>query len=218
MNSQFEVSNTPQQAQHVYQRKPGMPTWVLVLLILGLIGLSVVVLIVAAGFLFIYTATDLEVTERDKSVILEAHELAEWTGDFEPISENEEFLKQRYIDRTHDLEYTYEDDNVYLYNLHTVEKRTADAVAGYAVTVAANKFSLKSDEVELVLRNDLYSWGDRSEFYLLKFEGEFYGMLFMGRDDHRYAEVFVSGYYTEDPADLKTLFDPPLNAFETYDP
>ena len=187
-----------------------MPTWVLVLLILGLTGLSVVVLIAAAGFLFVYTATELDVTERDKAVILEAHELAEWTGDFEPVSENEEFLKQRYIDRTHDIEYTYEDDQVYLYSLHTIEKKSSDALTGYAVTVAANKFSLKSEEVELVLRNDLYSWGDGSEFYLLKFEGEFCGMLFMGRNGRRYVEIYVSGYYTDDPDDLGDLFGPPL--------
>lgn len=180
--------------------------------------LAIVLFIGGSSLLYTYTAKEVPVDDADKAILLEAHELAEWAGDFEPNAQAETYTKQRYFDGSYDIEYEYEDDEVYISNLQSVESKVTDATSAYAVGMAAAKMSFKSQGFTLNRRDDIFSWGRTSEFYLLELEGDISGMLFFFRDRERYGTIIVAGYYSDDRESVEQLLGPATRAFKNYDP
>ena len=63
-------------------------------------------------------------------------------------------------------------------------------------------------------RNDLFRWGDDSEFSLLKANGLSFGNVFVGRKGKRVYMITVSGIYFDESAEIRDLLGEKLRALE----
>ena len=111
-------------------------------------------------------------TEQDKAAVLQIEDLALWIEGFEPDPTKGSLVKTKEFDKSYDIEYTYEDEEgdtpLYLYHSVSVQPTSSDAM----IVHKAVDFGtwIGSGETKLVTRNDLFSWGDESEFCLWQTE------------------------------------------------
>ena len=190
-------------------------------LILGLflsIG-GVVVLIVGGGAFFLLTAKDVPVTSADREAVLDISDVALWMDDFSPDSSKESLKKTKYIDKSYDIEYEYDDslndDAPYLMCSITVEPSISDARFSYTAMKAGFSLGFSGEPgVKRVGRNDLFRWGDDSEFSLLKASGLSFGNVFVGHKGKRVFMITVSGVYFDESAEIRDLLCEKLRALE----
>ena len=192
-------------------------------MILALFG--VVLWVVSAGALFVITAREQPVTEREREVILDIHSLAEWVKDFEPDSNYELLQKIRYIDWSYEVEYEYdESDNVdapYLSCTLNLERKRSDVLTTYVAAWNAAVIGMQiagNTDVTVDERNELFRWGDQSRFGILKSNEEPYGNMFVARNDKRVFFLVVSGVYFDDPDSIRELLMPVLDQVDNYTP
>ena len=184
-------------------RKSKKVLWIL-LLIPGAI-IALVLLVVVGGFLFIATGTEEPVTDEDRAVLVDINLVAEWMEDYIPQRRGEKITKTRYIDGSYDIDYEYDipddADAPYLNCTVTVEKNSTDALLSYGSIWGGGKIGMAmfSDvEIEVVERNDLFKWGDRSRFAILKSEGAPFGNMLITRKGRRIFFLLLSGIYFDD--------------------
>ena len=156
-------------------------------------------------------------TEQDKAAVLQVEDLALWIEGFEPDPTKGSLVKTKEFDKSYDIEYTYEDEEgdtpFYLYHSVSVQPTPSDAL----IVQKAMGFGMwiGSDETELVTRNDLFSWGDESEFCLWQTEsGDTFGNYFTGRKGKRVVMIAISGVYFDDTEAIHELLDEKLEALE----
>ena len=68
--------------------------------------------------------------------------------------------------------------------------------------------------VKRVPRNDLFRWGDKSEFSLLEADGLSFGNLFVGRKGKRVYMITVSGVYFDESKEIREFLGEKLRALE----
>ena len=112
MSSQMPEPDLPPRIQPVFsppaRRKKSKNLWLVLLLVpLGLF--AAVLLLVGAGALFVLTATEETPTEAERQLVVDAERVAEFSVDFASRKEHESIIKRRYIDRSFDIEYEYDD-------------------------------------------------------------------------------------------------------------
>ncbi|MDE0817524.1 MAG: hypothetical protein OSA92_07690 [Pirellulaceae bacterium] len=73
-------------------------------------------------------------------------------------------------------------------------------------------------DVEVIERNDLFSWGDESTFAILSIDGEPFGNMFSTRHGNLAFFIVFSGIYTDDREIAGELLLPALNQLHTYGP
>jgi hypothetical protein len=198
----------------------------LALLIVGIV-LGSVLLLCGGGsafiyFLFIYEI-DEPVTASDKEVLITAEYVATFADDIAVDPSKETIAKVRHLDGCRDLIYEYdkpENADAPLYVTHMVfvepsPKAAKDAYAG--LRLARNLGVGKSDDVDEIVRNDLWSWGDESQCIVLQSRGQSFGNIFMGRKGRRYFVLVISGLYFDKQEDIKALLDPMLKKLDNYD-
>ena len=102
-------------------------------------------------------------------------DLDAWFGGWPHDRSREAWSKRRYPDDTWEIEYAYEggagEDPVYLQSGLTVEGSARDARFGYAALEAASRAGLSmfgGDELTIIERPDLLSWGDDSVCWLVE--------------------------------------------------
>ena len=66
--------------------------------------IGVVLLVVAIGTLFVLTGREKPITERDRSVVLDIHDLSKWMAGYTPNTQAESIKKTRYLDGSYDVE------------------------------------------------------------------------------------------------------------------
>ena len=160
-------------------------------------------------------STDL--TEQDKGSVLRIEDLALWVEGFEPDPSKESLVKTKEYDNSYDIEYTYEDQEsetpLYLYHSVSVQPTASDAM----IVHKAMDFGtwIGSGESKLVTRNDLFSWGDKSEFSLLQTEsGDTIGNHFAGRKGKLVVFIMISGIYFDETKAIEELL---RKSFEAVD-
>ncbi len=178
-----------------------------------------VVLFVGGGALFMLTAKEVPVTVADKEVVLGIEDVDLWLDGFSPDSSKESLKKTKCLDKSDDIEYEYDDslddDAPYLMCSITVEPSISDARISYtAVKTGLSLGFCGEPGVKRVPRNDLFRWGDKSEFSLLKADGLSFGNLFVGRKGKRVYMITLSGVFFDDPVEIRDLLGEKLRAVE----
>ena len=161
-------------------------------------------------------STDL--TEQDKASVLRIEDLALWMEGFEPDPSKESLVKTKEFDNSYDIEYTYEDQEreppLYLYHSVSVQPTASDAM----IVHKAMDFGtwIGSGESKLVTRNELFSWGDKSEFSLFQTEsGDIFGNHFSGRKGKRVVFITISGIYFDEAEAIEELLRKSFEAVES---
>jgi len=149
-----------------------------------------VVLFVGGGALFMLTAKEVPVTVADKEAVLDIADVALWLDGFSPDSSKESLKKTKYLDKSYEIEYVYDDslnaDAPYLVCSTTLEPSFSDARISYSAMKAGFGLGFSGEPgVKRVPRNDLFRWGDKSEFSLLEADGLSFGNFFVGRKGKR---------------------------------
>jgi hypothetical protein len=162
---------------------------------------GVVVLIVGGGAFFLLTAKEVPVTTADREAVLDITDVALWIDDFSPDTSKESLKKTKYIDKSYDIEYECDDpvndDAPYLMCSITVEPSISDARISYTAVKAGFSLGFSSEPgVKRVERNDLFRWGDNSEFFPPESERPFFRQLVRraqrqaGLHDHGIGDLF----------------------------
>ena len=156
-------------------------------------------------------------TKLDKEAILQIDELALWIENFSPDSSKESLEKTKDFDNSYNIAYEYDDsltENApYLYYDISVQPTKSDAVLIYN-SLKIGAWIGSGDHKEIV-RDDLFSWGDESKFYLLQTEdGSTFGNSFFARKGKLTVGVIISGVYFDRSEDIHDLLDEKLEALE----
>jgi len=212
---EFEYGPTP-------QRKRSRLPWILLLAIpLGLVAL--IAFVAGIGALYVFTATEQEVTAEERRLIVDAEALAGLVKCFVPDPSRETITKRRYLDRSYEIEYEYDDPNddyaPYLYCCVTVERKQSDAITSYVAAWQTSRLGMvwrPGAEVEVVERNSLFRRGDTSRFAVVKAGGEPCGCLFVARKERIVVDLVVSGVHFEEADGFSELVSPALSRIESY--
>ena len=178
--------------------------------------------IIGYGALYVLTADTKPATEADRAVVIDGAMIADWTDGFDPQAEFEVFSRLTYLDGTKELEYEYDeelnDSAPWISCTVTYERRRADAVTSYegAWLGIVGALKLSGEPVTCEDRSDLFRWGDRSRFGVLKHDGDPYGNLFSARKGKLVYFFMITGLYFDDAASIKELLEPVLNRAANY--
>ena len=189
--------------------------------VLGMVAAVIlgVLFVVGSGTVFMLTAKDEPLSSDDRAALLTASQIAEWIDDFSPDVSKETFSKTRFLDRSYDLDYEFEDphnaDAPYVSSSVTVEPKASDARISYKAlqTGLDIGFGSQSGTVQ-VERNDLFRWGDSSKFCVLEIDGTPFGNTFTAVKGKHVYMMTISGVYFDDPAVIQQLLRPRLDALE----
>ena len=97
----------------------------------------------------------------------------------------------------------------------TVEPSISDARISYTAVKAGFSLGFSGEPgVKRVKRNDLFRWGDASEFSLLKASGLSFGNVFVGRKGKRVYMITVSGVYFDESKEIREFLGDHLRALE----
>lgn len=207
-------------------RRSNGKVWLIVAAVIGICIIGVILLVVAFGALYWATSTAEPLGPNDKSAIVDIDSFLKWSGDaYTPDYSGEKIVKTRFIDESYDVDYNFDipedPDAPYLNCNITIEKTEADAAASYVGQWAGAILGMQiigSADVEVIERNDLFSWGDESTFAVLSIDDEPFGNMFITRDGSRTFFIVFSGNYTDDGETAGELLLPALNQLHTYDP
>lgn len=210
--AQYGAQQRWQQPMYPPKKKSKLP------LILGLvIGVPVLLFgaIIAATVLFVATSTDTVPTQTEMKTVMTIDDLSPWVVDFTPNKSLEKKTRTTYFDDSYDITYEYEHgDELYLYSSFTGEGSADDAKYSYSGIILGGMVA--DNEIEEISRNDLFSWGDKSEFAIMHFKGEPIGNCFAGRKGGKVFHVVFSGVYFDDAESIRELFIPVLNRVEAH--
>jgi len=194
-------------------------TWLFV--VLGLAGAALLgfLVVVGSGALFVLTAKEQPLSANDKAALLTIEDVALWMEDFAPDKSLESFSKKKYLDGSYEIDYEFEDSSddaaPYVMCSIAVEQKTSDALISYkAMQAGLNIGFVAKGGVKQVERNDLFKWGDASNFCLLESEGMPVGVVFSARKETRVFLITVSGIYFDDSSDIEELLGKKLRALD----
>ena len=189
--------------------------------VLGLAGAALLglLLLVGDGVLFMVTAQDEALSADDEAALLTVSVLAEWMEDYSPDLSKETLSKTRYLDRSYDVDYEFDDAGndvaPYLMCSVTVEPKLSDALISYKAMQTGLNIGFGSQAgASQVERNDLFRWGDRSRFCILEADGTPVGNSFTAVKGKRVFMVTFSGVFFDDPVAIRDLLVPHLDALE----
>ena len=193
-------------------------TWLFV--VLGLAGAALLgFLVVGTGTLFVLTAKEQPLSANDKAALLTIEDVALWMEGFAPDKSLESFSKKKYLDGSYEIDYEFEDSSdeaaPYVMCSIAVEPKASDALFSYKAMQAGLNIGFGAEEgVKQVERNDLFQWGDASNFCLLESEGMPVGVVFSARKETRVFLITVSGIYFDDSAEIEELLGKKLRTLE----
>ncbi|MBN2716091.1 MAG: hypothetical protein JXX14_09570 [Deltaproteobacteria bacterium] len=184
-----------------------------VLIIAGaVVGALGVIVAVAVNF-----KKTLPLTETDYRVLTTARDLAPWLDGFTPQKKNESASKVRYLDRSVDLEYTYEDDEIYLCTMVSRETNAANALMTFNAQWAGSKLSINlNEDCHLSETGGGFSFGDSSHFATLVCNGEPGGIVFSTRVNNNVYMLTLGGVYFDNVADFQKFVGPALSHLSSW--
>lgn len=187
------------------------------LVVAALLGL--LVSIVALGVLMELTGEKVVPTAEEAQLVVRIEHLAEYLEHFTPEPSMVAFTKTVYFDDSYELDYEYDDPDdsaPYLSFTVTVENDAGDANATYAgewiglragLAIGAEGVSVKEDD-------DVFRWGDHSNFGFLVFDERPTGNVFAARKNNVVVALILAGMYFEDGEAFGELLDPVLENIE----
>jgi len=132
----------------------------------------------------------------------------------------EKFSKTAYFDGSVDIEYEFEPPEseavIYLTQTITYEPKKADARLGRAAEDGVIGLALKAQGLEKVEIPNFYKYGDASDFYILKKDGNNVGNYFTVLEGGKIFSLLVSGVYIDDVETWRDLVEPKLKLFSSY--
>jgi len=229
------MSNLPPQQQPPQWVNPnpnGIPrqsnskVWIIVAAVVGISIIGGILLVVGLAALYWATSTEEALGPNDRAAIVDIDMFLDWSGDpYAPDYRGEKVVKTRFIDDSYDIDYDFDvpedPDAPYLNCNITIEKTETDAAASYVGRWAGAILGMQiigGADVEVIERDDLFSWGDESTFAILSIDGEPFGNMFSTRDGNRAFFIVFSGMYTDDGEIAGELLLPALNQLHTYGP
>ena len=201
--------------------RSGRRPWLLPVLIVG--GILV---LVAAGagvlvLLYFFGSTEVEVSAADRALMLDITAVAEWMEDYSPELDHEVVVKVRYLDRSYEIDYTYDvpDDEHAPYLNYTVSEDVSskDALASYLMLWSATKIGfLIIGDVKITVdqRDEIFRWGDRSRFGLVQADGAPLGNLFVAQKGRYVVYLLLTGVYFDETGPITELLSPYLAKLE----
>ncbi|MDF1713290.1 MAG: hypothetical protein P1U90_13695 [Akkermansiaceae bacterium] len=183
------------------------------LIVIG-VTLGSLVLLVGAGFLFVFTARDFEPDAAQKDSILTVDHAADFSW-IDPSTGTEEWECEKYLDGSIQISYLYSDELISLNCTVTVERKSSDVLASYLAEWSALKLGnrLSGVDVSLEEANHVFSWGDQSKFAFQVIENERSGFAFITRKDKKIYFVNAWGLNLEDADEIAALLKPKLELF-----
>ncbi|MGO8691761.1 MAG: hypothetical protein ACLQLG_19240 [Thermoguttaceae bacterium] len=177
---------------------------------------SVLVLMVALGFLVLFTPVERPAAAADRQRIVDIHAVAAQIDDYRPDAGRETFRRHEYFDRSFELDYSYapgKGDDLAMNSTLTVAATTADAERlfrrRWGLDAAARTLSGGKD-LRLIERNDIFHWGDQSRLGVLIAGGKPVGNLFVARRGRTVFYLLVSGACFDSPEAFSSLVLPTL--------
>lgn len=191
---------------------------VVVLLMVAGIGVAIM-----AGIPFIKNAFDFETTEADYDLVVDIEDLAGWMTDYEPDLSMETFSKTAFLDMILQLEYEFDDsdndDAPYLNCMVMSAASKQEAWTQYKTMWGGVSIGLKmsgNTSVSVKERNDLFRWGDDSEFGIVM-NGEYpVGNAFITRKNKKVFFLMFTGVYFDNPESIESFLTPTLNRVAMY--
>lgn len=213
----FSQPPNPYPAQPVKKSK----TWLIVLIVVGVSLVAIVGMCVVAGLVFELTKKELPVQPRDREVVLDIQRLETFVDDYQSNPKHETIAKHRYMDDSHEVAYEYEDpgdEGIYLICTVTVENNVSDAGTTFLAESKGTELGTAISDVDIVDRDDVFRWGDKSRFALIKADNLPVGNFFVARKGTRVFSVVFGGVYFDDGDSVSELLMPVLSKLESYQP
>lgn len=156
-----------------------------------------------------------EVEEGDHALVLKVGQLREYGLELpRGYQSHESISKETWFDGSVSIEYEFEAlDNAdlpFVYCVAEVHRSAQDAALSYSTGNFAAPLGL--GDAQMISRNDLFSYGDVSEFALFSYGGEPYGNYFAMQDGKTVFMVMTSGFYFDDGELWAELIEPNLAA------
>lgn len=191
--------------------KKKFPWWIVI------VGGCLLLAILLLAMVFGWFEKELPVTEQDRQAVLTAKILSEWVDDLSVDASKETLRKTRDFDGSHLLSYEYDADDLYVLCEIYVETSTAEARASYAGSGVGLDIGASFSDADF-REKELMTWGDQSRCGLIYVEGSPGGNYFTCRKGKRVLMLMFSGVYFEESTPLRSLLEPILRNFNTYEP
>ncbi len=214
------AANAPQAAT------PGKPRrrWpLLVGLVVG-VPIAGIALIALLGWLFVASATEQPITEKDRDVVMKAEDIVAYVDTLEANPARATIRKVRYLDGSYDVEYEYDstdraDEHLYVLCTVTVERTVSDARTSYAALGVVNDVGISmASDLKVRPRNELFRWGDSSDLAIVESQHGPVGNIFRARSGRRIFDLTFYGVYFDDADTLAELLTPHLEQMKRYEP
>jgi hypothetical protein len=197
--------------------------WILCLLPLSLVG--ILAAFVGLGAVFNLTGTEETVAPGERALMLDIRHLTAWMDGYAPNLASENVTKTRYIDRSYEIQYTYEvpgDDHApYLSYLLNFEPTKTDAHSTYISLWGGSKaafLAFGALDVAVDENDEIYQWGDESRFGILRSKGKPFGNVFIARKNKTVVYLLLTGVYFEDNENASELLAPYLEKLDQAPP
>jgi hypothetical protein len=217
------VEPFPDPLAAVPARRRRLPAWSIALIVAAalLVPAAGLAIVVGAGALYVMTAEPIEATPADRDAILSARDFAAgWEISVDPALEA--LTKTRYVDGTKGLEYEYEDEGFYLYSSIDVEHNARDARGTYAGLTLFSGIGLAAEQdgsTRFERDDDLFRWGEQSQFHRCVVDGETRGYLYAGRQGTHVLYAVWSGlvFADADANAIAAFLTPALERMARHD-
>lgn len=178
---------------------------------------------ICGGIILFAIPHERPLTAQDRAVVVDADDVARFV-EFDPSQGQESLEKSEYFDGSYELAYDFEepsDDGLMISYQLSIERTKQDAENTYGLTWNAIKIAtnLTSGGVDLQFEehNEIFRWGDRSRFVVLKSEGVPFGNVFMAQKDNKIVTfVLVNAYFDDEY--IGQLLGPKLAQIDSYSP
>lgn len=192
-----------------YPPKKKSNLWLILGLSIG-VPLFMIVLFVGAAVAFTASAETTTASAADRRSALTVDDLGPFIEGFQADKSKEVANRIKYIDGSYEIEYMYEDDELYLESYVAFEPNASDAKYSYTgyQTGTSIGYSISESTVTEEKLSRMYDWGDECEFYLVKFDGLPGGNRLIARKGSKVVSFFWSGVYFDDAESLRELLDP----------
>lgn len=194
----------------------------LLFVLFGVVVAALVVAAVGGGVLYFLfqRGQNRPVSAAERAIVVTFDDLA-LRAKLQKADSAESLTKTTFPNTTVEYRYEEKQESPRLFVQSSAVFESTSFAAGAFVTTFDTGFgigSARNGGVTRVRRDELLRWGDESRAYLLQFEGNPIGNVFVARKGSRVFTLVVSGVYFDDPDAFGSLLLPKLEALERYEP
>ena len=174
-----------------------------------------------AGFAYLYTAKEQEISEHDRDLIINPVQLESYFSDYKAIHSDIKYSKVKYIDGELELRLDYDNEDEeqpYMSVVVTKSRKASDALSTYYIawTTHIALYNAYDSNFEVVEDNEFFSLGERSRFAAINYSGEPLGNRLVFMQDKTVYEFTLTGFYIDDPEIWQELFADKLELLKGF--